>query len=66
MSFKVLVDLDRCQGYANCVMVAPGVFDIDDVKGTAILKQEHPDESLRAACEEAVRQCPAEAISVAG
>lgn len=66
MSFRVLLDLDRCQGYANCVMVAPDIFDLDDATGTAILKQESPDDSLRGAAEEAVRQCPAEALAVEG
>ena len=59
-----MVDLDTCQGYANCVMAAPEVFDIDEQKGTAILLQETPDDSQLAAVEEAVRQCPTEAISV--
>ncbi|HEX6458267.1 MAG TPA: ferredoxin [Thermoleophilaceae bacterium] len=59
-----MLDLDTCQGYANCVMVAPDVFDIDEQKGTAILLQEQPDDSRLAAVEEAVRQCPTEAISV--
>jgi ferredoxin len=64
VSFRVVLDLDTCQGYANCVMVAPEVFDIDEQNGTAILLQEHPDDSELAAVEEAVRQCPTEALSV--
>ncbi len=64
MSFGVVLDLDTCQGYANCVMSAPQVFDIDEQTGVAILLQAHPDESQRAAVEEAVRQCPTESISL--
>ena len=64
MSFRVVLDLDTCQGYANCVMVAPAVFDIDEQKGTAILLQEHPGDSQLEAVEEAVRQCPTEALSI--
>ena len=59
-----MLDLDTCQGYANCVMVAPEVFDIDEESGQAILLQETPDDSQLDAVEEAVRQCPTEAISV--
>lgn len=66
MSFRVVLDLDTCQGYANCVMVAPEVFDIDEQTGTAILLQEQPDDSHLAAVEEAVRQCPTEALSLEG
>ena len=66
MSFRVVLDLDLCQGYANCVMAAPEIFDIDDAKGTAILLQETPEEEARAAAEDAVRQCPADAISLEG
>lgn len=64
MSFRVVLDLDTCQGYANCVMVAPEVFDINEDTGVAVLLQEQPDESQRAAVEEAVRQCPTEALSL--
>jgi ferredoxin len=64
LSFRVVLDLDTCQGYANCVMVAPEVFDIDETTGVAILLQEQPDDSQLAAVEEAVRQCPTEALSI--
>lgn len=64
MSLRVVLDLDRCQGYANCVVAAPEVFDIDEATGTAILLEQTPDEALRAAVEDAVRQCPTEAISL--
>jgi ferredoxin len=64
VSFRVVLDLDSCQGYANCVLAAPEVFDIDEKTGVAILLQENPDDAQRAAVEEAVRQCPTESISV--
>jgi ferredoxin len=64
LSFRVVLDLDTCQGYANCVMVAPEVFDINEETGVAVLLQEHPDDSQLAAVEEAVRQCPTEALSI--
>lgn len=64
MSFRVILSLDRCQGYANCVVAAPDIFDIDERAGTAILLQGAPDEALRPAAEDAVGQCPTEAISL--
>jgi ferredoxin len=64
VSFRVAVDLDTCQGYANCVVAAPDIFDIDEQAGTAIVLQATPDDSLRPAAEDAVRQCPTEAITV--
>jgi ferredoxin len=64
LSFRVVLDLNTCQGYANCVMVAPEVFDINEETGLAVLLQETPDDSQLAAVEEAVRQCPTESISV--
>jgi ferredoxin len=64
VSFRVVLDLETCQGYANCVMAAPEVFDIDEKTGLAILLQEQPDDAQRDAVEEAVRQCPTESISL--
>jgi ferredoxin len=64
VSLRVVLDLDTCQGYANCVMSAPEVFDIAEQTGVAILLQEHPDDTQRAAVEEAVRQCPSESITL--
>lgn len=63
-SFEVVLDLDLCQGYANCVIAAPEIFDIDDTRGVAILLAPHPPVAQREAAEEAVRNCPTEAISI--
>jgi ferredoxin len=60
---RVVVDVDRCEGNALCMGVAPEVFDVSD-DDQVILLQEHPDESLRARVEEAVRQCPRQAIAI--
>jgi ferredoxin len=64
VSFRVVLDLNTCQGYANCVMVAPEVFDIDEKTGVAILLQESPDDAQRSAVDDAVGQCPTGSISV--
>lgn len=65
MSFKVTVDLKACQGYANCLIEGPSLFDIDDETNKAVVigGDEH-DESLRAQAEAAKRGCPAHAIFI--
>lgn len=59
---RVFVDRDKCCGYANCVMVAPEVFALLEGENLAVAVQEHPGEELRPMVEEAVRDCPTEAV----
>jgi ferredoxin len=61
---KVHVDPERCQGHTLCNMIAPDVFQLDDVDGhsTAIIDGEVPAD-LEAKVAEAVRSCPEQAIS---
>lgn len=58
---RVEVDLELCQGYANCVLAAPEVFELSD-DGLSAVIDESPGEDQRAAVEEAVRTCPVRAI----
>jgi len=60
---RVVVDLNQCEANGLCMGVAPEVFDLTD-DDELVLLQEHPDESLRELVEEAVRQCPRQAISI--
>ena len=62
---KVHVDPDRCQGHTLCAMIAPDVFQLDDVDGhsTALIEGEVPAE-LQAKVAEAARSCPEQAIVV--
>jgi ferredoxin len=62
---EVMVDPDRCEGHARCVELAPEVFDLD-ADGYSRVILEHPDESLRASVEAAVRLCPRQAILLVG
>ncbi|MET0627327.1 MAG: ferredoxin [Acidimicrobiia bacterium] len=64
MTWKVVVDFDRCESNAICMGVAPDVFEVRDDDFLYILA-EHPADDRRDACEEAVRQCPTQAISIA-
>jgi ferredoxin len=61
----VSTEKDRCVASGQCVMIAPAVFDQDD-DGIVVLLDEHPDEGERDAVEEAVRICPASALSATG
>lgn len=63
---KIVLDEEACMGYANCVMVAPDLFDIDDDTEKAVVLVEEPPDSLHAAAAEAVRVCPAVALRLEG
>ena len=60
---KVIVDLDRCEGHARCVEVAPEVFALNDDSQSQVIV-ENPGEELRPQIERAVRLCPRQAISI--
>ena len=61
---RVMVDLDECLGYANCVLDAPEVFEIveDGMQVRVLLAS--PPEELRAGVGAAALDCPAKAITV--
>ena len=54
-------DLAVCQGYANCVVGADDVYDIDD-GGIVVLLQTAVDEADRVRVEAAARSCPVSAL----
>ncbi len=58
-------DFETCQGYANCVLTAPDVYDIDD-DGTVVLLKEEISDDERAKVDEAVNSCPVSALSIEG
>lgn len=60
---RVTVDHGRCQGYANCVVAAPGVFDLDE-GGLVLLLDETPPADRADAVRQAVGLCPMQAIAV--
>ncbi|SFO52011.1 Ferredoxin [Pseudonocardia ammonioxydans] len=59
----VKADLAACQGYANCVVGAEDVFDIDDDGIVVLLKTTIPDAD-RTRVEEAARSCPVSALVI--
>ena len=60
---RVRVDLDRCQGYGNCVVTAPDVFDLSD-DGLVVLLEEHPSAERAEDVLNAAKLCPVQAIAV--
>ena len=59
---RVVVDLNRCQGYAQCCYAAPGAFE---VRGHEILFYDPaPPRARRCEIERAVQACPVRAISL--
>jgi len=63
MAWKVEVDWDLCESNAICMGIAPEVFELRDDNYLYIL-DENPPDALRERCEQAVRQCPKQAVSI--
>jgi len=59
---RIVVDLNRCQSYGQCVFAAPTVFGWH---GEESLEYDYaPDESLRRQVLRAAAACPVQAIGV--
>ena len=60
---RAVVDRERCQGHAQCLVTAPDVFDLDDDSRSVVLTDPVPPGSV-AAAQEAADRCPEAAISL--
>jgi ferredoxin len=59
---EIVVDLNRCQSYGQCVFAAPEVFEL---YGEEILEYDgRPEDSLREKVARAAAACPVQAIEV--
>jgi ferredoxin len=59
---KIVVDLNRCRSYGQCVFAAPKVFRFH---GEQSLEYDYdPDDELRVQVERAAAACPVQAISI--
>ena len=59
---RIVVDLNRCESYAQCCFAAPTVFMI---RGEEALEYDPgPDEALRGQIERAAAACPVQAIQI--
>ncbi|AGC62647.1 MULTISPECIES: ferredoxin [Mycobacterium] len=57
---RLVVDLNKCQGYAQCVPLAPEVFKL--VGEEALAYDPNPDDSQRQRVLRAAASCPVQAI----
>jgi ferredoxin len=61
----VEVDVPKCVGSGQCVLIAPEVFDQRDEDGMVVLLDEDPGAELHAEVRQSALVCPAAAIRVA-
>lgn len=59
---RLVVDLNRCQGYAQCAFLAPDVFAMHGDEG--LLYDPEAEEAQRERVAQAVAACPVQAILV--
>lgn len=59
----VNIDGAKCQGHGRCALIAPEVFDVDDLGMGLVLVDEVPP-AAEADVDEAVLTCPENAIHV--
>jgi ferredoxin len=64
MSFRAVADTSVCQGHQLCQGEAPGVFGFDQDADVVVVIDERPGESRRAEVIQAVKYCPAFALSI--
>lgn len=60
---RIVVNVDLCEGNAQCEKAAPEVFRVGEDDQVELL-QEQPPEALRPQVELAVRRCPRQALAV--
>jgi ferredoxin len=61
---RAVVDPDGCQGYANCVVEAPQIFDLDEESGLAFVLLDPIAGDLVDEARRAEANCPARAIAL--
>ncbi|WP_416981821.1 ferredoxin [Streptomyces sp. T028] len=59
---RIAVDLNRCQGYAQCAFLAPEVFAMHGDE--ALLYDPEPGEEQREKLAQAASACPVQAVLV--
>jgi ferredoxin len=59
---RIVVDLNRCLGYAQCVFLAPDVFRLHGEE--ALMYDPNPDDAKRLRVLRAAAACPVQAILV--
>ena len=60
---RIEVDLDLCQGHGVCASEAPAVFRVTDANVVEVIDT-NPPEDLRTNVNEAVKNCPTQALTL--
>jgi len=60
MAMRIVIDLNRCLGYAHCVPLAPNVLKLSGEE--ALTYDPNPDDSERLRVARAAAACPVQAI----
>jgi ferredoxin len=61
-NMRIVFDLNRCLGYAQCIPLAPDVLKLNGEE--AVMYDPNPDDSQRQRVLRAVASCPVQAIMV--
>jgi ferredoxin len=59
---RIELNLTKCQGYANCIVEAPDLFDLDEVSNKAVVLAEPVTAELEESARRAEANCPVQAI----
>jgi ferredoxin len=59
----ISVNRTTCQGYGNCVLALPSVFDVDN-DGLVVLAHEDVADADLAALHRAAYDCPTDSITI--
>ena len=62
MDLKILIDRESCDGYGNCLFVAPEIFDLDDENKVILLAEDVTAENTEL-IDLAINECPTRAIA---
>lgn len=64
MSLRIEIDRKLCNGYGNCIISAPQVFDLDPDTNIAYVLDGSPTAADEADVREAAADCPVSAIRI--
>lgn len=59
---EVHADTEVCQGHGRCALIAPEVFDVDDM-GKVVVRRADVPEDCEAGVAEAIASCPENALA---
>jgi ferredoxin len=61
---KIRVDPEKCQGHTLCTMLAPALFELDEIDGHSSAVTEEVPAGQEADARGAAQSCPEQAIIV--